>query len=209
MVMPSSVDVDGKVWMNSVEIPGVHRLDLASNKFETFAPYKDLAKGQDHSVYGIKADSHNNLFFFDFSADLVGKIDAKSGQVTLYKTPTPNSNPRRGYMDAQDRLWFTEYRANKLAMLDTKTEKFTEWPLPTAFTYPYDVMPDKNGELWTAGMSTDRVVRLDPKSGQATEYQLPRNTNVRRVFVDNSTTPVTFWAGGNHSAEIVKVEPLD
>jgi virginiamycin B lyase len=209
MVMPNSSDVDGKVWMNSVGIPGVHRVDLASMKFDTFAPYKDLARGQDHSVYGIKADSQNNLFFFDFSADLVGKIDAKSGQISLFKTPTPNSNPRRGYMDQQDRLWFTEYRANKLAMFDTKTEKFTEWALPTAFTYPYDVMPDKNGELWTAGMSTDRVVRLDPKSGQATEYQLPRNTNVRRVFVDNSTTPVTFWAGGNHSAEIVKVEPLD
>jgi streptogramin lyase len=209
MVMPSSSDVDGKVWMNSVGIPGVHRVDLASMKFDTFVPYQDLARAQEHSVYGIKADSQNNLFFFDFSADLVGKINAKSGQISLFKTPTPNSNPRRGYMDREDRLWFTEYRANKLAMLDTKTEKFTEWALPTAFTYPYDVMPDKNGELWTAGMSTDRVVRLDPKSGQATEYQLPRNTNVRRVFVDNSTTPVTFWAGGNHSAEIVKVEPLD
>ena len=209
MVMPSSSDVDGKVWMNSVGIPGVHRVDLASMKFETFAPYRDLPKGQEHSVYGIKADSQNNLFFFDFGTDQVGKIDARSGLVTLFKTPTPNSNPRRGYMDQQDRLWFTEYRANKLAMLDTKTEKFTEWALPTAFTYPYDVIPDKNGELWTAGMSTDRVVRLDPKSGQVTEYQLPRNTNVRRVFVDYSTTPVTFWAGGNHSAEIVKVEPLD
>jgi virginiamycin B lyase len=209
MVMPWSSDVDGKVWMNSVGIPGVHRVDLASMKFDTFVPYQDLARAQEHSVYGIKADSQNNLFFFDFSADLVGKIDARSGQISLFKTPTPNSNPRRGYMDREDRLWFTEYRANKLAMLDTKTEKFTEWALPTAFTYPYDVMPDKNGELWTAGMSTDRVVRLDPKSGQTTEYQLPRNTNVRRVFVDNSTTPVTFWAGGNHSAEIVKVEPLD
>jgi virginiamycin B lyase len=209
MVMPNSSDVDGKVWMNSVGIPGVHRLDLASMKFETFAPYKDIPRGQDHSVYGIKADSKNNLFFMDFGGDFIGKIDAKSGQVNLFKTPTPNSNPRRGYMDSQDRLWFTEYRANKIAMLDTKTEKFTEWALPTAFTYPYDVIPDKNGELWTAGMSTDRVVRLDPKSGQVTEYQLPRNTNVRRVFVDNSTTPVTFWAGGNHSAEIVKVEPLD
>ncbi len=112
-------------------------------------------------------------------------------------------------MDAQDRLWFTEYRANKLAMLDTKTEKFTEWPLPTAFTYPYDVMPDKNGELWTAGMSTDRVVRLDPKSGQAIEVSLARNTNVRHVFVDNTTTPVTFWVGSNHGASIVKVEPQD
>jgi virginiamycin B lyase len=209
MVMPSSSQVDGKVWMNSVGIPGVHRVDLASMKFETFAPYRDLARAQEHSVYGIKADSQNNLFFFDFSADLVGKIDAKSGQISLFKTPTPNSNPRRGYMDPQDRLWFTEYRANKLAMFDAKSEKFTEWTLPTAFTYPYDVMPDKNGELWTAGMSTDRVVRLDPRTGQVTEYQLPRNTNVRRVFVDNSTTPVTFWAGGNHSAEIVKVEPLD
>ena len=209
MVMPWSREVDGKVWMNSVEIPGVHRLDLASMKFDTFAPYRDLARGGEHSVYGIKADSQNNLFFFDFSADLVGRIDAKSGQISLFKTPTANSNPRRGYMDAQDRLWFAEYRANKLAMFDTRTEKFTEWALPTEFTYPYDVMPDKNGELWTAGMATDRVVRFDPKSGQTTEYQLPRNTNVRRVFVDNSTTPVTFWAGGNHSAEIVRVEPLD
>jgi len=208
MVMPTSSQVDGKVWMNSVGIPGVHRMELATMKFETFAPYKDFPKGQEHSVYGIKADSQNNLFFMDFSADLVGKIDAKTGKYSFFKTPTPNSNPRRGYIDPQDRLWFTEYRANKLAVLDTKTEKFTEWELPTPYSFPYDVLPDRNGELWTAGMSNDRVVRLDPKTGQAVEYQLPRFTNVRRV-IDNSTTPVTFWVGGNHSASIVKVEPLD
>jgi streptogramin lyase len=184
-------------------------MDLASMQFETFRPYQDMPKNPEHSVYGIKADSKNNLFFFDFAVDLVGRIDAASGKITLFKTPTSDSNPRRGFMDAQDRLWFTEYRANKLAMLDTKTEKFTEWPLPTPYSYPYDVMPDKNGELWTAGMSTDRVTRLDPKTGQTTEYQLPRLTNVRRVFVDNSTTPVTFWAGSNHGASIVKLEPLD
>jgi hypothetical protein len=42
-----------------------------------------------------------------------------------------------------------------------------------------------------------------------TEYPLPRETNIRRVFVDNSTIPVTFWTGSNHGASIVKVEPLD
>jgi len=209
MVMPTSYQVDGRVWMNSVGIPGVHRMELATQKFETFAPFADFPKGQEHSVYGIKADSQNNLYFMDFSADLIGRIDAKTGKYTFFKTPTPNSNPRRGYMDPQDRLWFTEYRANKLAMFDTKTEKFTEWELPTAYTFPYDVIPDKNGELWTAGMSNDRVVRFDPKTGQATEYQLPRFTNVRRVWVDNSTTPVTFWVGSNHGASIVKLEPLD
>jgi virginiamycin B lyase len=210
MVMPHATDVDGKVWMNSAGgLAGIHRMDLASMQFDTFRPYKDLPKNPEHSVYGIKADSKNNLYFFDFAVDFVGRIDAATGKISLFRTPTPNSNPRRGYMDAQDRLWFTEYRANKIGMLDTKTEKFTEWALPTAYSYPYDVMPDKNGELWTAGMSTDRVTRLDPKTGEATEYQLPRTTNVRRVFVDNSTTPVTFWTGSNHGGSIVKLEPLD
>jgi hypothetical protein len=38
---------------------------------------------------------------------------------------------------------------------------------------------------------------------------MPKDTNMRRVFVDNTTTPVTFWTGSNHAASIVKVEPLD
>ena len=41
------------------------------------------------------------------------------------------------------------------------------------------------------------------------EPVLPRTTNIRRVFVDNSTTPVTFWTGSNHGAAIIKLEPLD
>jgi len=31
-------------------------------------------------------------------------------------------------------------------------------------------------------------------------YLLPRSTNIRRVFVDNSTTPVTFWVGNGTTA---------
>ena len=58
-------------------------------------------------------------------------------------------------------------------------------------------------------MSADRAVRLDPKTGKIVEYLLPRGTNMRTVYVDNSTTPVTFWVGSNHGAALVKVEPLD
>jgi streptogramin lyase len=68
---------------------------------------------------------------------------------------------------------------------------------------------DKNGDAWTGSMMTDRVSRLDTKTGQFTEYLLPNSTNIRRVWVDNSTNPVTFWVGSNHGASIVKVEPLD
>ena len=43
-----------------------------------------------------------------------------------------------------------------------------------------------DGEAWSGGEYNDRIQRLDPRTGQFTEYLLPRETNVRRVFVDNS-----------------------
>jgi hypothetical protein len=53
------------------------------------------------------------------------------------------------------------------------------------------------------------VVGLDPASGSAIEYPMPRDTNIRRVFVDDRTSPVTFWAGRNHDAAVLRLEPLD
>ena len=112
-------------------------------------------------------------------------------------------------MDAQGRVWFAEFAANKVAMFDPGKDTFREWEVPTPHTYPYDVFVDKNGELWSGSMSSDRILRFDPERGTSVEYLLPRQTNVRRVFVDNSTTPVTFWVGSNHGASIVKLNPLD
>ena len=56
--------------------------------------------------------------------------------------------------------------------------------------------------------ATDFITRVDTKSGQSVNYLLPQKSNIRRVYVDNSTTPVTFWVGSNHGASIVKLEPL-
>ena len=68
---------------------------------------------------------------------------------------------------------------------------------------------DKNEDAWTGSMSNDRILRLNTKTGEFTSYLLPRSTNIRRVFVDNSSNPVTFWVGNNHGASIIKLEPID
>jgi len=209
MISPQHSDVDGKVWTQNNGFAGIHRLDLASGAIETIEPFRDAPKGEPHNIYDVIPDSKNNAYFTDFRQRHIGRIDARTGEIKLYAAPTPASAPRRGTMDANDRLWFAEYRANRVAMFDTRKEEFKEWPMPTAWTVPYDVVLDKNGEAWTGSMSTDRVVRLDPASGSTVEYLLPRETNIRRVFVDNSTSPVTFWVGSNHGASIVKLEPLD
>jgi len=211
MVRPESSDVDGKVWSQNNGFAAIHRLDLKTGNIETIAPFEAAAgrAGENHNIYDIVPDSKNNIYFTDFAQQHIGRVDAKTRQTTLFELPTKASAPRRGMMDAQDRLWFGQYRGNKISMFDTKTEKFQEWQMPTPFESPYDVTVDKNGEAWTGSMLNDRISRLDPKTSTFVEYLLPRETNVRRVYVDNSTSPVTFWVGNNHQGSIIKLEPLD
>ncbi|MGA7718983.1 MAG: carboxypeptidase regulatory-like domain-containing protein [Bradyrhizobium sp.] len=207
MVSPQSSGVDGKVWAQNNGFAGIHRLDVASGKLETFEPFKGMSGP--HNIYDVIPDSKNNVYFTDFRQRHIGRLDAKTGQIDLYETPTPSSAPRRGSMDAQDRLWFGEYRGDRIGMFDTKKEEFREWPIPPKWSSPYDVVVDRNGEAWTGSMLSDQVTRLNPETGATVNYLLPRSTNIRRVFVDNSTTPVSFWTGNNHGASIVKVEPLE
>jgi streptogramin lyase len=207
MVSPQGSHVDGKVWTQNNGFAGVHRLDIATGKIETFEPFK--TSKEPHNIYDVIPDSKNNVYFTDFRLRHIGRIDAKTGEVKLFAAPTPASAPRRGMMDAQDRLWFGEYRGDRIGMFDTKTEQFKEWTVSPRWSSPYDVFLDKNEEAWTGSMISDQVTRLNTKTGEAINYLLPRTTNIRRVFVDNATTPVTFWVGSNHGASIVKLEPLD
>jgi streptogramin lyase len=207
MVQPRRSHIDGKVWTNEVSKQSILRLDLASGKYELIDPFKHM--GGSHAPYGLAADAANNLFFMDFGGESIGRVDAATGQSVLYQTPTTRSRPRRTMIDPQGRVWFAEFAANKVAMFDPKKETFREWEVPTPHTYPYDVFVDKNGGLWSGSMSSDRILRFNPETGASIEYLLPRQTNIRRVFVDDSTTPVTFWVGSNHGASIVSLQPLD
>jgi virginiamycin B lyase len=161
------------------------------------------------NIYDVISDAQNNVYFTVFGRGDIGHIDAKTGKTSVYPTPTPNSAPRRGMLDVAGRLWFGENSANRIGMYDTRNERFQEWIAPNPESWPYDVTADKNGDAWSGGEYSDRILRLNPKSGEIIEYLLPRFTNVRRVFVDNSTTPPTFWVGNNHGASIVKLEPLE
>jgi streptogramin lyase len=208
--------IDGKIWTTNVGLSGIHRLDLANGKWDTFDAYAGQPKNRRRGIYQVVSDSQNNAWFSDYAGQDIGKIDARTGVVTLFQGPTPRARPRRIRMDAQDRVWFAEFGGEKIGVFDTRNETFREWPVPTPYTAPYDVVPDRNGEVWSSGMENDRVQRLDPRTGAFVEYlmPLPRDgaigrVNVRRVFVDNSTNPVTFWVGNNHGASIIKIEPMD
>jgi virginiamycin B lyase len=216
---------DGTAWFPGGESLLIFKVDPATELVSEYPMYPDYhpdekssgiiqfsynEKPVGHSTYGLAADSKSNIYICDIVGGNIGKIDGKTGKVTLYKTPTLNSGPRRVSVDSQDRVWFGEYYANKIGMFDPKTEQFKEWTAPTPWVGPYPAKTDKNGDAWTVGMSTDLILRLDPESGKFTEYMLPTvNANIRHIDVDNSTSPVAVWVAEVHQGKIAKIEPLD
>ena len=202
---PQHSKVDGKVWANDSATWTQWRLDIATGTWEVF----ELFPLPRTNTYQIFSDAQNNLYVNNMGRAHIGRIDAKTGKAQLWQTPTANSGPRRGVLDEKGRLWYAGNRGNVVGMFDTRTEQFKEWVPPNPRYFPYSVAIDKNDDLWATTEFADSTLRLNTRTGEFIEYPMPRFTNGRRTWVDNKTTPVTFWVGGNHSASVVKVEALD
>ena len=206
-LMPFYSDVDGKVWATDAG-QYVFRLDAGTGKMEVFSVFDDVP-GEGHRIYQVTADAQNNGYFLDAGAANIGRVDAQTGEVTLYPVPTPNSFPRRGIFDAQNRLWFGEFNADRIGMFDPRTERIREWVVPTPYWSPYFASGDMNGDVWVSGNQADRVMRLDPESGDIINYLMPGYTDTRKIAFDRSTDRVRFWLPNKGNATLIRVEPLD
>jgi len=209
MVSPRNSHVDGKVWTNDQSDHTFLRLDIKTGKYEKFPPLKDQ-NGDEINGYELPSDQYNNLWALEFggAGQKVGKVDAKTGKLTTWKSPFARARPRRGQFDKAGVLWFAEFGSNAIASFDPKTQAFKEWVVLTPWAQPYDaIKSERTGEVWTGSMSTDRVTRFNPKTSEFVDYLMPENTNIRRVYFDDATN--AFWTGANHRNVLVRVEPLD
>lgn len=202
---PRNHKVDNKVWVMNNGEWSIMRVDLTTQKWEKFAAMP-IPRPQHYTVL---SDSGNNAWFTIIGRSHIARIDAKSGEVKQFEIPVPNSGPRRGMVDEQDRIWTALNRTDRISVYDQKTQKFTSWATGVPEYFAYDVWVDKYGEAWASSEFADRVARVNEKTGEVTVYLLPGPTNMRRSHGDNATKPATFWVGANHTANIVKVEPLE
>lgn len=209
---------DGLIWFPDTENRVMYRLQPKTGKIEVFPlfpgyhpahtvdVYGHATTPNGHRSYGTACDAQGNVYFADIAGGNIGRIDAQTGQSTLYKTPTLQSGPRRMSMDAAGHLWFGENYSSKLGMFDIHTHQFKEWTPPIPWSGPYPAMRDGLGDVWTGGMSTDFVYRLDPKTGQFTDYLLPTlNGEIRWLAVDSTTTPATIWVPEVHRGKIARL----
>ena len=148
--------------------------------------------------YGIALDADGNAWFTELlKTGKIGKVDAKTLQVTKYVIPTANARPRRIQVDTDGMVWFAEFDAGKIGRFDPKTETFKEYQLPGAYPTPYALGIDGEHKIWYSSEYMDVVGRLDPATGEVTEYPVPRAENSMRDFFLDDQGRMWFGSPAN------------
>src|SRR5580704_14053015 len=80
--------VDDTIWLQDPSVPGIYKMNMTTGDTQLYKTW-DTLKGV--APYSIFSDKQNNIWFLDFGIENIGKIDAKSGEVTLYPPPTKHS----------------------------------------------------------------------------------------------------------------------
>ena len=128
--------------------------------------------------HDVVLDPQGNAWYNDFKADYLGKINAKTGEITEYKLPTapPPSHPGSADMFyGQDgQVWVSERLAQRTVRFDPKTATVTA-------IYPKvsvdRVDPQRNVALGTH-------MRLDLKTGDVFRYKYKANSDGYGTAVD-------------------------
>jgi streptogramin lyase/cytochrome c5 len=182
------IDPSGKVWTSGVPLT---RFDPETGKFTRF----DEEGGY---IYDVKPDKNGDVWFTNFFANKIGKVDAKTMKVSRWSLPTENSAPRRMEIGPDGMIYSGEFQGGKMARFDPKTQTFKEFPLPGPDPSPYGMGMDADGYLWYDSHNTDSIGRFDPKTGNVIEYPFPHSEIVMREFFRDAQGRMWYGSSPNN-----------
>jgi len=112
------------------------------------------------------AASDGSLWYTGQMANVLGRVDPKTGKVKEYPLTTPHSGPHGLVEDKAGNIWYTGNTGALVGMLDPKTGKVTEHKMPGGKGDPHTLIFDESGILWFTLQNANQIGRLDPKSGE-------------------------------------------
>jgi virginiamycin B lyase len=119
---------------------------------------------------GITTGPDNALWFTEFWADNIGRIDPSSHTVTEYPTNASYSRPAGITIGPDNALWFTEFNVDSIGRIDPQTHVITEYPVLTSGSSPLCIATGPDNALWFTEPQASQIGRIDPTSHVVTEY---------------------------------------
>jgi virginiamycin B lyase len=113
------------------------------------------------------ATRDGSLWYTGQMANVLGRLDPKTGQFKEYPLKTAHSGPHGLVEDKSGNIWYTGNTGALIGKLDPKTGAVTEYKMPDPDAKdPHTLIFDQSGVLWFTVQNANRVGRLDPLTGE-------------------------------------------
>ncbi len=127
--------------------------------------------------HDVNLDAEGNLWYNDWAANYIGKLNPKTGQFKEYKMPDlAGAHPGALgiVVDRNQIVWVAQLWAGRVVRFDPKTEKVTGiWKTPIEPSRPGILSVDpRGGTVWLGDGIRNSAWRLDVASGNFKEYEV-------------------------------------
>ena len=177
----------------AVLVPGAQKVSMKAWKAPTpgSRPHDPLAA------------SDGSLWYTGQMANVLGRVDPKSGKVKEYKLKTPHSGPHGLVEDKDGNIWYTGNTGALVGKVNPKNGEVTEYKMPDGKGDPHTLIFDQAGILWFTLQNANQIGRLEPKSGEIKLITMPTaKSRPYGMAIDSKGTVFTVQFGTNGVAAV-------
>jgi streptogramin lyase len=120
----------------------------------------------------------------------IGEVDAATGTVREYTTPTAQDKLGSIINGPGGNLWFTDNSG--LGSINPATHVITQYPSGIANAAPAALILGPDGNLWFTDPGTAAIGTFNPTTGKATEFPLPKSTDTPSAITTGTDGNIWF-----------------
>jgi streptogramin lyase len=154
---------------------------------------------------GIAVGPDGNLWFTDFSAGEIGRIDPTTHTIIEFPLAGFSGSPVGITAGPDGNIWFTEEFGDRIGELDLATGLITDYPISTAMSDPYAIVTGPDGALWFTESFGDQIGRIDPTTHQITEFPIPTGSSEPLGIVAGPDGALWFTESG--AGKVGRIDP--
>jgi virginiamycin B lyase len=150
------------------------------------------------------AASDGSIWYTGQAANVLGRVDPKTGEIKEYELKTPQSGPYGLAEDAGGNIWYTGNSKAQIGMLDPRTGKISEYPISDpAARDPRSTVVDQKGNVWFTIQDGNKVGRFVPATGEFTLRNSPTPKSLPDgIAVNSKGVPFFAESGVNKVAAV-------
>ena len=192
---------DGASWVTEGGQNAIARVDPGDHKVTLFRlPEKEAYANLNTAVF-----DKNGIYWFTGQSGIYGRLDAKSGDMTVFKSPRGRGTYGMTITPKGD-VWYASLAGNHIAKIDTATGNATVVEPPTPNQGARRVWSDSKGRIWVSEWNSGNVSVHDPADGSWKAWKLPgSNPRTYAVYVDDKDK---VWLTDFGANAIVRFDPV-